>query len=47
MRLNVEKCRIMHFGKSVYCMTDITGNENVIEESNVERDLGVTVGSDF
>ncbi len=51
MRLNVEKCKVMHFGKSnpkaVYCMTDIAGNENVIEESNVERDLGVTVGSDL
>ena len=28
-------------------MTNIARNENVIEESNVERDLGVTFGSDL
>ena len=43
MRLNVEKCKVMHFGKSnpkeVYCMMDSAGNENDIEETNLERDL--------
>ena len=51
MRLNVEKCKVMHFGKSnpkeVYYMKDSAGNENDIEETNLERDLGVIVGSDL
>ena len=41
----------MHFGKSnpkeVYCMTDSVGNENDIEETNLERDLGVIASSDL
>ena len=41
----------MHFGKSnpkeVYFKTDRAGNENDIEETNLERDLGVIVGSDL
>ena len=41
----------MHFGKSnpkeIYCMTDSAGNENYIEETNIERDLGVIVGIDL
>ena len=28
-------------------MTDSAGNENDIEETNIERDLGVIVGSDL
>ena len=28
-------------------MTDSAGNENDIEETNLERDLGVIVGSDL
>ena len=51
MRLNEEKCKVMHFGKSipkqVYCMIDSAGNENNIEETNLERDLDVIVGSDL
>ena len=51
MRLNVEKCKVMHFGKSnpkeVYCLTDSAGNENDIEETNLERGLGVIDGSDI
>jgi hypothetical protein len=51
MRLNVEKCKVMQFGKSnpkeIYCMTDSAGYENEIEETNLERDLGVIVGNDL
>ena len=49
MRLNVEKCKVMHFGKSnpKEVMMDSAGNENDIEETNLERDLGVIVGSDL
>ena len=51
MRLNVEKCKVIYFGKSnpkeVYCMLDSAGNENDIEATNLERDLGVIVGSDL
>ena len=45
MRLNVEKCKVMHFGKSnpKEVMMDSAGNENDIEETNLERDLGVIV----
>ena len=47
MRFNVEKCKVMHICKSnpkeVYCMTDSAGNENDIEETNLERDLIVIV----
>ena len=39
--INVEKCKVMHFGKSnpkeVYCMMDSAGNENEIEETNLEK----------
>ena len=49
--INEEKCKVMHFGKSnpkeIYCMTDSAGNENVIEETYLERNLGVIVGSDL
>ena len=48
MRLNVEK---MHFGKSnpkaVYCMTNDSGNERDIENTTLERDLGVIVANDL
>ena len=37
MRLNVEKYKVMHFGKSnpkqVYCMKDSAGNENGIKRN--------------
>ena len=41
MKLNVEKCKVMHFGKSNpkanYYMTDYSGNELIIEETRLER----------
>ena len=47
MRLNVEKCKVMHFGKSnpktVYIMMDDVGNKRDIEQTNLERDLGISV----
>ena len=50
MRLNVEKCKVMHFGKSnpkaVYYMIDDVGNENLIEETNLKREFGVIVSND-
>ena len=49
MRFNVENCRVMHFGKSnlkaVFYMTDDAGNEKDIEETNLERNLGVIFGN--
>ena len=46
IRLNVEKCKVMHFGKSnpkaVYIMMDDDGNKRDIEQTNLERDLGIT-----
>ena len=51
MWLNVEKCKVMHLGKSnpkaVYYMTDDAGNEKDIEETNLERDLGMIVGNNL
>ena len=51
MRLNVEKCKVMYFGKSnpkaVYCMTDDSGNKRDIEKTNLERGLGVIVVNDL
>ena len=51
IRLNVEKCKVIYYGKSnpkeVYCMTDSASNENYIEEKNLERELVVIVGSDL
>ena len=51
MRLNLEKFKVMHFGKSslkpVYYVTDDVGNENDIEEINLERDLGANVGNNL
>ena len=45
MMLNVEKCKVMHFGKSnpkaVYWITDDSGNKKYIEKNNLEIDLGV------
>ena len=51
MRLNVEKCKVMHFGKSnskaVYCMTDDSGYKREVDKTNLERDLGVIVANDL
>ena len=51
MRFNVEKCKVMHFGKSnpqaLYCMKDDSGNEGYIEETKNERDLYVVISNDL
>ena len=51
MRLNVEKCKVMHscksHSKAVYCMTDGSANKREIEKTNLERDLGVIVAKDL
>ena len=51
MRLNVEKWKMMHFGKSntkaVYCMMDDSGNKRDTDKTNLERDLGVIVAIDL
>ena len=41
MRLNVGKCKVVHFGKSnpKAVMADSAGNENDIEKTNLERDI--------
>ena len=50
-RLNLEKCKVMHFGKSNpkanYYMTDNSENELDIEETRLERGLGVNVDYDL
>ena len=51
MRLNVEKCKVMHFGKlnpkAKYFMTDYHENEINIEETRLEGDFGVNIGYDL
>ena len=51
MKLNEEKCRVMHFRKSNpktnYNMTDYSANELIIEETRLERDYGVIVANDL
>ena len=51
MRLNVEKCKVMHFResnlKANYCLTDDSENEINKEERRLESDLGVNVGYDL
>ena len=54
MRLNTNKCKVMHFGKKVsegdyhYELQDVdTGNILRVEESKCERDLGVNISSDL
>ena len=51
MRLNVEKCKVMYLGKSNpkanNYMTDDSEDEINIEETRLERDLGVNVGYDL
>ena len=41
VKLNVEKCLVMHIGKSnpraVYIMMDDAGNKRDIEQKNLER----------
>ena len=49
MRLNVEKCKVRHFGKSnpkaLYSMTDDFDNKRDIENTNLGRNLGVVVAN--
>ena len=51
MRLNVDKCKVMHIGRSNpkenYSMTDTSGNVLSIEKTRLERDLGVNVSDDL
>ena len=51
MKVNVEKCKVMHFGKSNLkannYMTDYAGNELNIEKTRLERDFGVIVANDL
>jgi ribonuclease P/MRP protein subunit RPP40 len=51
MRLNYEKCKVMHFGyknpKYNYIMHDqLTSNQHTLVATDSERDLGVTLTSD-
>ena len=47
MKLNLEKIKVMHLGKSnpnaFYCMTDDSVNQRYVEETNLKRDLSVLV----
>ena len=51
MKLNVGKCKIVHFGKKnpriSYFMEDAVGNRCKLEESTHERDLGVIIAEDL
>ena len=51
MRLNVKNCKVIHFGKTnpkaVYIMMDDVGNKINIEQTNLERDLGITVDNNL
>jgi len=46
MMFNVGKCKVMHFGRSnpgnIYSMKN-----QVLEHTNLEKDLGVVITSDF
>ena len=51
MRLNLEKYKVMHIGKSnpraVYIMLDHVRYKRDIEQTNIERDLGITVDNNL
>ena len=51
MRLNVEKCKTVHFGRKNlredYFMSDSSGSKIALGSSKLERDLGVTVSDDL
>ena len=51
MRFNVAKFKEMHFGKSnpkaVNSMMDDVGKKKDIEQTNLERDLGITVDNNL
>ena len=50
MRLNLEKCKVLHFGrnnpKASYILGDKFGQIKEIGHSNTERDLGVMIAED-
>ena len=54
MRFNVRKCKVMHVGKSnnkrsthVYTMNDSSGATQELQETVLERDLGVLISNDL
>ena len=52
MRLNLDKCKIMHFGKNNprinYTMKDYDSNEIIVKEkTDSERDLGIQVSANL
>jgi hypothetical protein len=53
MRFNVKKCKVMHVGKNnkrsahVYTMEDSSGTAQVLQETMLERDLGVLISYDL
>ena len=46
MIFNVQKCKVMHFGRSNPC-NDYTMNNISLEKVRVERDLGVLISDDL
>ena len=53
MHFNVKKCKVMHVGKDnkrsahVYTMDDSSGETLELQETNLERDLGVMISNDL
>jgi hypothetical protein len=54
MRFNIKKCKVMHVGKRdslrsdhVYTMDDSSGITHELEETSLERDLGVLISNDL
>ena len=53
MHFNVKKCKVMHVGKSkkrsthVYTMDDSSGATQELQETVLERDLGVLISNDL
>jgi hypothetical protein len=49
LKLNLEKCKVMHIGKLPTTMYQLKGTNGLVElkESKVERDLGVQVTNDM
>jgi len=46
MLFNLDKCKVLHFGKSnIKCQYTLGGK--ILEEVNEERDLGVIVSADL
>jgi len=53
LHFNVEKCKVMHVGRRYnkstynYSMANVDGTRRLLEETTVERDLGVMVSNDL